>query len=182
MRDRPEKNAGYERKPQQLGAVRKVLLAAVRRTCPPWLASDAEDIVQEALLKILPRLEEGEGNGELASSYLWRVAYSATIDEIRRRRRRREVPMDSEMAVLETSNPGPSPERLSLSGDLGRAIRDCLTALGPGRRNAVTLRLLGHSIRETASLLGWAVKRAENMIYRGLADLRACLGRKGLQP
>ena len=90
--------------------------------------------------------------------------------------------MDAEMEVLETSTPDPSPERLSLSGDLGRAIRDCLTALAPGRRNAVTLRLLGHSIRETASLLGWAVKRAENLIYRGLADLRACLGRKGLQP
>ena len=34
---------------------------------------------------------------------------------------------------------------------------------------------------EVGRLLGWAAKRAENLVYRGMADLRGCLGGKGIQ-
>jgi hypothetical protein len=29
--------------------------------------------------------------------------------------------------------------------------------------------------------MGWDAKRAENLIFRGLADLRSCLDRKGVR-
>ena len=48
------------------------------------------------------------------------------------------------------------------------------------RRLAVTLHLQGHSVPEAARLLDWAVKRTENLVYRGLADLRECLTAKGI--
>ncbi len=162
--------------------IRRVLTVAVARTCPAWLREDAEDIVQEALIKVMGSPALGEGNGPPAASYLWRVAYSATIDEIRRRRRRREVPMDAETAEREPNTPGASPEDRAVASDLGRGIRDCLGHLSLARRRAVTLRLLGHTVKETATLLGWPFKRTENLVYRGLADLRACLERKGLTP
>jgi RNA polymerase sigma-70 factor (ECF subfamily) len=50
------------------------------------------------------------------------------------------------------------------------------------RRLAVILHLQGHSVREAARLLDWAFKRTENLVYRGLADLRACLQSKGMTP
>jgi RNA polymerase sigma-70 factor (ECF subfamily) len=50
------------------------------------------------------------------------------------------------------------------------------------RRLAVTLYLQGHTVAEAASILEWPFKRTENLIYRGLADLRACLRCKGLRP
>jgi RNA polymerase sigma-70 factor (ECF subfamily) len=30
--------------------------------------------------------------------------------------------------------------------------------------------------------MGWTEKKAENLVYRGLADLRRCLSAKGLRP
>jgi DNA-directed RNA polymerase specialized sigma24 family protein len=33
---------------------------------------------------------------------------------------------------------------------------------------------------ETATALAWAEKRVENLLYRGLKELRLCLGEKGL--
>ncbi len=165
-----------------LEKIRETLLVAVSQTCPAWLAADAEDIVQEAMIKVLRIIGQDEEKSRLSSSYLWRVAYSATIDEIRRRRRRREVAMDDEVLAAQSGAPGPSPEQVALGGGIGQAIRGCLATLAPARRKAVTLRLLGHSIPEVASLLGWNGKRAENLTYRGLADLRRCLERRGIRP
>ena len=50
------------------------------------------------------------------------------------------------------------------------------------RRLAVTLYLQGHTVPEAARILGWAAKRTENLVYRGLADLRQCLLGKGHTP
>ena len=47
---------------------------------------------------------------------------------------------------------------------------------------AVVLHLQGHSVPEAARLLNWGNKRTENLVYRGLADLRNCLALKGLEP
>jgi RNA polymerase sigma-70 factor (ECF subfamily) len=50
------------------------------------------------------------------------------------------------------------------------------------RRLAVTLYLHGHSVPDAARILDWSAKRTENLVYRGLADLRECLLSKGLRP
>ncbi|HHQ48932.1 MAG TPA: sigma-70 family RNA polymerase sigma factor [Acidobacteria bacterium] len=163
-------------------AVRSALTAAVRRTCPPWLAADAEDIVQESMVRLLGILKSREGKPDPGSSYLWRVAHSVTVDEIRRRRRRREVPMEEGLLEAGEEGGGASPEGLAEAAEVGRGILDCLTALARDRRRAVSLRLLGHTVGEVATLLEWSYKRAENLVYRGLADLRRCLRRKDLQP
>ena len=55
-----------------------------------------------------------------------------------------------------------------------------IAATASGSSTAVTLHLQGHRGAETARLLGWSAKRAENLIYRGLADLRACLEARGM--
>jgi RNA polymerase sigma-70 factor (ECF subfamily) len=74
------------------------------------------------------------------------------------------------------------PERQAESRQVGAAIRACLGRLMPDRRRAVTLHLQGHSIPDCGRLLGWDAKRAENLAYRGMQDLRACLGQKGIRP
>ena len=76
----------------------------------------------------------------------------------------------------------PAPDAAAHGREIGRVIRDCLALMKEERRTAVTLHLLGHSVPETGRLLGWAGKRAENLVYRGLADLRDCLTGKGLAP
>lgn len=163
------------------GELRARLARAVSRACPSWLGAQQDDIIQAAVLKV-HQLQQAEGNRVFSSSYLTKVAYSATVDEIRRMRRRRETRLDEV-----------DPDRLGHSGagsaevalrerEVGGALRDCLGRVVEARRQAVTLFLQGHRVPEIARLLGWPIKRAENLVYRGLGDVRRCLAAKGLQP
>jgi len=168
--------------PQEVADLRQQLVRAVARTCPRWLVSEADDMVQKALLRVLEIQRRREGDVEFSTFYLRRAAYSVVVDEIRRRRRRGEVPLDPEAEGEEPGRPSeePDPEELSGSRELGRAIAKCLGGMVRPRRLAVTLHLQGHRIREVGGLMGWSAKKAENLIYRGLADLRECLGSQGL--
>jgi len=162
--------------------LRQALVAAVRASCPPWLAAQAEDLVQEAMLKLWRGGHLDEGKSPPPSSYVWRVAHSVLVDEIRRRRRRSEVPLDGEGSVMDRESEAPGPERIRAARAAARAVRECLRDLGDDARRAVGLRILGHRVREIARLLGWNDKKAENTVYRGLAALRRCLNRKGVEP
>jgi RNA polymerase sigma-70 factor (ECF subfamily) len=166
--------------------LRGELVRAVSRICPPWLASRADDLVQVALLRVLEIRRRGEENAHISPSYLRKTAYSALIDEIRRWRRRREVSIETDEGGIdpaaERSSEHPDPEERSAARETGRAIRDCLGVLVRPRRLAVTLHLQGHSVPEVGRLMGWNPKKADNLVYRGLADLRDCLGTKGVRP
>lgn len=155
---------------------------AVSRTCPSWLVDRRDDLVQVAMLRIMDIQKKSEGNRELSSSYLYRVAYTALVDEIRRIRRRREVALEEDGGVKERAVTHDDPERSAASAQIGRGIQECLAAMKRERRLAVALHLQGHKTNEAARLLAWGEKRTENLVYRGLADLRQCLERKGLSP
>jgi RNA polymerase sigma factor (sigma-70 family) len=166
---------------EQFDSVRGQLLALVRRISPRWLAGEAEDLVQSALLKVLDRLDRGGENQAVTSSYLMRAAYCVAVDEMRRRFRRPEV------ARAEGDPEPPSadlarPDRQAGAREVDRGIRACLAALSGPRRAAVTLYLLGYSLKETGEACGWSGKRAEHLVYRGLGALRRCLAAKGLRP
>lgn len=167
--------------------LRAALARAVRRQCPRWLNDHAEDLVQAALVKVMAAAGNSEGNRPLSSFYLYRVAHSALVDEIRRRQRRREVALevnDPEEQPGRDAEPQAAgdPEQDASLRELGVAVRSCLLEMTDDRRLAVMLHLQGHSVPEAARILGWPVKRTENLVYRGLADLRQCLLAKGHSP
>lgn len=149
--------------PAGIERIRQVLIRAVERHCPPALSAHREDLVQMALLRLLER-PRSEGSAPRGASYLWRVAYTVVIDEIRRfRRQQRQA---EQLPTDEGRTPGP---------EARSELLDCLGALKERRRTAVTLHLQGFRTGEVAAALGWTDKQAENLVYRGLADLRACL-------
>lgn len=162
-------------------SIRHKLERAVAVVSPHLGAAEREDVVQVACLRLVRIRRKSEGEREFNASYLWRVAYSALIDEIRRSRRRREDPLETEMLERvdgETANP----ESQAASRQLGSAIQACLLRIVTSRRLAVTLYLQGHKVPEAAKLLGWGRKKVENLVFRGLADLRQCLLEKGIRP
>jgi RNA polymerase sigma-70 factor (ECF subfamily) len=165
--------------------LRDDLRRAVARLCPSWLSSQRDDLVQAAVMRVMQILRRpasaGEGNRPLVPSYLYKVAHSALVDEIRRVRRRGEADLD-EKGVAAVAVTLQDPERIASSREIGRGIQDCLSRMSRDRRLAVTLYLQGHSVPEASRVLDWSVKRTENLVYRGLADLRECLMRKGMQP
>jgi RNA polymerase sigma-70 factor (ECF subfamily) len=165
-----------------LEGLRRDLKRSVAQTCPRWLSDRSEDIIQVALMRVVEIHRKREGNAEFTSFYLKKAAYSAMVDEIRRLRRRQEVPLENESSevVFEPAAESPDPERHTAAREAGRAIRDCLSRLVRPRQMAVTLNLQGHSVPEVGRLLGWTTKKAENLVYRGMADLRGCLDAKGV--
>jgi RNA polymerase sigma-70 factor (ECF subfamily) len=164
--------------------LRGELVRAVSRICPSWLASQADDLVQVALLRVMRR--KSEENVQISTSYLRKTAYSALIDEIRRCRRLKEVALETEDGAIdpraETGSPQPDPEEVSAGHEVGRAIRECLAQMVRPRRLAVALHLQGHSVPDIGKLMSWDSKKADNLVYRGLADLRECLASKGVRP
>jgi RNA polymerase sigma-70 factor, ECF subfamily len=164
--------------------LRQEVVKAVARLCPRWMADRRDDLVQAAVMRVMhitsKRSAAGEGNAFLSPSYLYKVAYSVLVDEIRRFRRRSETELEDEagQAVIATGNP----ERSTESKEIGRGIRACLARLKRERRLAVTLHLQGHTVAEAARILDWAAKQTENLVYRGMADLRGCLLAKGIRP
>lgn len=168
--------------PSELSSIRPRLLSLVRRVCPRWLAHQAEDIVQSAIVQVLERSGRERGGFEVSSSYLMRAAHNAAVDEIRRRFRRPEVAAGDEESGMEHEASAAGPERQAQSRQIDAAIRSCLALLARPRRAAVMLFLLGYSLAETERMSGWSRKRSEHLTYRGLADMRRCLTSKGMEP
>jgi RNA polymerase sigma-70 factor (ECF subfamily) len=146
------------------------------------MSRNAEDLVQEVLTRLLLYLRESEGNRTFSSIYLQKAAYGAMVDEIRRQKRRGEETVGDGAVLAATPDRVAGPDEVAAGRELGRGIRSCLETLGRARRLAVTLFLQGCTVPETARRLDWPMKKAENLVYRGLADLRACLRRKGMEP
>jgi len=157
---------------------------AVARACPRWFAAQRDDIVQNALLKLVRRLREESGrNLEFSPMYLMRAAHGAAVDEIRRWCRGGKTTLALGEEVLERRPSAEAgPERGSVSREIGRAIQQCLEKLVGSRQLAVTVYLQGSTAPETSRRLGWTLGKTEKLVYRGLSDLRRCLREKGVEP
>lgn len=160
-------------------ALREILGRLVRKVCPAWLVSERDDLVQSACLRIVKKCHEAEEKVSLGASYLWMVAHSTVMDEIRRRRRSREVAWDG-AGPEEPATEASTAETRQARGELRDAIRLGLLTLDDSRRRAVLLYLHGFSLEESARLLGWNTKRVDNRRYHGLRQLRDYLTQRGL--
>ena len=121
--DEPERAMLHERPDEAVAELRPGSKGRSRRVCPRWLADRQDDLVQMATMRTLEARRSAEGNPEVATSYLYRVAYTTLIDEIRRLRRRPEVRLeDAEGAGLEVPAPAPGPEQDYAAKEIGRAI------------------------------------------------------------
>ena len=170
--------APLPRSEPDLRELREALTRAVRRACPPALNADIDDIVQRALIKLHEKLKDGDLDAP-PPAYLWRLAHHAMIDALRSRTRRA-----SRQEVVAAASPRVAPdlEAGQHRREISAGIHDCLQRLNDDRRQAVAMYLAGHSAPELVELLGWPRKRVENLVFRGLAQLRTCLERKGLRP
>ena len=162
---------------QQLQEIQSVLKRAIYRLCPRWSADAREDLVQNAMLKLHQR---GEEIGEYRASYLYRVAHSIVVDEIRKQSRSPVTTSADGSPEQFAPEQEQRPEAWTAAAAARSALWDCMRSLVEARRAALALYLQGHSVPEAAKLLGWPAKRTENCVYRGLADLRACLEKKGI--
>lgn len=167
--------------PLDTSAILATLRAAVARACPRRLKEEREDLVQASFLRLMEAMRSRGPEASVNATYVWKTAFAVTLDELSRARRRYESPADDDVDSR-VDGRAADPESAALTGELGRAIRDCLSRLDAVRRRAAVLRLAGFGHPEAASLLGTSPKQTANLIFRGMEDLRECLRGKGITP
>jgi len=167
--------------PIEAEELRAILVRAVRRICPSWLAGQQQDLVQNACLRMVNKYAQDKESVTLGASYLWKVAHSVVMDEIRRRKRHPEAELEA-TTQQEPAAVHFSPESGQARTEMNVAITAGLQRLKEGRRWAVLLYLYGFSLDDSARMLGWNTKRVDNQRYQGLRELRAYLKERGLEP
>lgn len=162
---------------EQFRALVKRYASAVHQVAFRMLgdADEAEDITQEAFLRLWKQAGGWQSSGAGVPAWLRRVATNLSLDRLRRRGR-----LDGIMPE-QVSDPKPSAallhDRATLSGFAERA----LMALPATQRAAVVLTYyeeLANS--EAAELMGMKIKAFESLLLRGRHALRAHIEGAGL--
>src|SRR5262245_29068501 len=161
---RDELRRAWHRYVDLLAPLRPALHAYCRRLAGNvW---DAEDLVQDALLRAFAHL--GRLNHEIRSprAYLLRTATNVWIDELRRRETEARAP---------TSDPDASErdQRPPMPAELRDAGSRLLQRLSPQERAAVVLKdLFELSLEEIADLLATTTGAVKAALHRGRGRLR----------
>ena len=145
---------------------------ALRLTADP---ATAEDVVQEAFVKLMAGAGRIEGRSRLAT-WLYRVVYNASIDRLRDRKRTVPVPEEGD----DETPPMPallvdflSPEEMLKDEETRRALDDGIAALPPSLRAAFLLRdVEGLSTAEAAEALSLTETNLKVRLHRARLLLR----------
>ncbi len=151
------------------------VLVLCRRLCRD--RGDAEDAAQNALIAIVRGLPRFDGTSAF-TTWSYRVATNAALDELRRRNRRPLVAVDD--AVIDgpatTDDHHEAPEMATVLGEQRRTIQHALDQLSDDFRIPVVLRDLADlDYAEIAELLELAPGTVRSRIARGRAKLAAAL-------
>lgn len=181
----PQPVVYYQVRSDQEKEVYQILLRAVRKSCPRWLSDHVEDLAHKSMLRLLEKDAKAAEAGSYCSSYLYQVAASVVLNEIRAHRRRTQrVQIATEPDVeawggeTDTEN---NPEQGVAASQTKSKIYTCLEGISKDRRAALVLGIQGYTTKQIAQRLGWDTKRTQNLLTRGRQDLRACLSQKGGQ-
>lgn len=128
-------------------------------------AADAEDVAQEAFLRVLDSADRYRPTATFRT-YLYRIVTRLCFDLSRRKRLRRHGPL------FDIAENRPSPEDDAVTGELAAAVTQAIDALPPPQKMAVILRYYeGLGYREIATALDTTIKGAERLLARARATL-----------
>lgn len=149
-----------------------------------WRHRLSEADIDEVMQQVRIRLWQARGDSEQISrspaSYVYRAAVSAALDLMRRRRAQRShvtVSLEQPDAALPSRR---DPHRELEYSELSEQVAQAIDEIPASRRPVVRMYLAGHPREEIAELLGWSEAKTRNLLYRGLADLRARLTERGI--
>ena len=125
--------------------------------------AEAEDVAQEAFLRLLPKAPDWRPDGASVRTWLRRVAVNLSIDRLRARR---SVSLD---VVAET----PADIDVDADVDRRRRVAAALDGLPERQRTAIMLvHYQGYSQREAAELLSISLDALESLLARARRNLK----------
>jgi len=140
----------------------------LHRYCARMVGSvfDGEDIVQEALAKAAEALPSA-GTINKAESWLFTIAHNTALDALRRRKRRAEVPLDSDSPDWPAGTEADS--WVAATASLATIMQ--LPVIQ--RSTVVLMDVLEYSLAETVEILGTTLPAVKAALHRGRVRLKA---------
>ncbi len=156
-------------------------------------ADDVDEVFQDVRIRLWKAREAGEQISTVPTSYVYRTAMSAALDLIRRRRAgamgaaRETEATDTDVREglpggVDALAVAGGPEHALEQAELARAVEAAVREIPETRRPVVRMYLIGYPREEIAALMGWSEAKVRNLLYRGLADVRAALVQRGIGP
>lgn len=136
--------------------------------------ADAEDVTQDAFLRLWKIAPEWRIEDAQVSTWMYRVIANLCTD---RKRKHRESALEEGMDVIDTAQ---GAEGRLLDQDRSNALKQAIAELPDRQREALTLRHLDELANpEIAERLNVSVEAVESLVSRGKRALKALLkGRK----
>lgn len=137
--------------------------------------ADAEEVAQEAFLRVWQRAGDWRERGAKFTTWLYRVVMNLCLD------RRRRAPMAPLEAAGDPADERPSAEAAMAAEERNRHVAAALAALPDRQRAALVLNYYeGMSNVAAAAVLEISVAALESLLVRARRSLRAELERRGV--
>ncbi|MFE8697628.1 RNA polymerase sigma factor [Cytobacillus sp. FJAT-53684] len=136
---------------------------------------DAQDLVQEAFIKVYNQLGKFDRNGSF-SSWMYRVAINHCMDEFRKKRyQMKQVEVNEEKVI----NPN-HPEVIFLKKEKSRQLERLIATLPEDERMIILLRYVNElSYDEISELIEIPLSQVRNKLHRAKKKMRDTVKREG---
>lgn len=146
----------------------KLVYNFIYRLAPNW--RDVDDLAQEVFIRVYKSISMLK-EAKQFKSWLHRIVINLYYDEIRKRRRVKEVDLEDnpkiEAEVLHTASSGNNPIRSLEEKELERVLQKAMNRLSPDYKVAIMLReIQGLSYEEIAQTLKCSVGTVKSRIFR----------------
>ena len=133
--------------------------------------AEAEDVAQEAMMRLFAKAPDWQGERARISTWLYRVTANLATDRLRARP---TLPIEAADAV---PAPGPGPEAALTDRARLLALQAALDGLPERQRLAIVLsQIEGLAQAEVAQVMGCGIEAVESLVARGKKGLAAALG------
>jgi RNA polymerase sigma-70 factor, ECF subfamily len=156
-----------------------MILRQAYRIVKNW--QDAEDVLQESLIRAFVHLKEFEERCSF-SSWLARIAINFSLMKLRKMRGHTEISMEvindeqGSQYCWEPRDPAESPESRYVRREREEALQGAIRQLPPKLRQIVQMKIIdGRSGEEVSQTLGISVQAAKSRLARAKIALRLSL-------
>ena len=149
---------------------------------------DAEDAVQDTLLRAFVHLGDFEGRSNFGT-WLTSITINSALMILRKKRTAHEIAIDGgndfgfDGSAYKIAEDAPNPETRYAQTEEERILRTAIQRLRPNLRVVVQTLLQGRSMRETAEALGISLSAAKARLFHAKKALRrTATGKRVDQP
>ncbi|KXH81698.1 RNA polymerase sigma factor [Sporosarcina sp. HYO08] len=136
---------------------------------------DAQDLVQEAFIKVYEQLHQYDATGSF-SSWLYRVAINHCMDEFRKKRYQMKQVEVEESSIVNTNHP----EVIFLQKEKKRQLERLIATLPEDERIIILLRYVNElGYIEISELVDVPLSTVRNKLHRAKKKMRATVKRGG---